>query len=360
MMTTAALPEAPSIKPKDIRAFTRPVSTALMALVNNRGVKYRVFKDGNHLVLYPPDRSARPCKISAHRSDEANIKYLSDFVDKYLGPLPSDDRPAKPEELAKLTLLNTSKPPEQRAAPEEESAPEWRVHHRDTGEPTTFETNGTHYRCTAPGCSFKTANRRAIGPHAGTHKSAELAKTKHRKPRAKPWAGTHPASKTPLDAERIRELRRRSGKRWQDIGSELGITAEGIRQWLARGETATEWVEPFAKALGVTTELLLSSEPLPNSLPPLPEPEPTPEPVEPEPVESEPTKPAPVPTMEATGVARDYLSEIARLAHVALGREDLAGELERTRAELARTKTELDEANARLLLLREAWEAVGK
>lgn len=378
-MTTATV-DAPGVKPKDLRAFSRGVSTAILALVNNRGVKYRIFKDGNHLVLYPPDRSARPCKISAHRSDEGNFRYLSEFVDKYLGPVPTDDRPAKPAELAPLLKLNT-KPPEQRGAPDAETdAGEWRVHHRKTGEPTTFETNGETWRCMSPGCPWTTTNVKAIGAHAANHKSVALAKDRGQtKPRAKPWDGPRVTEKTPLDAERVRELRERSGLRWGDLGRQLGITPEGIRQWLKRGECASVWVEPFAKALGVTPDMLIGSGPLPASLPPLPEP------VEPDPIEIEPEDPpeqqpepepttAPVPTGVATGVARDYLSEIMRVAMTALGEHDLSAELaearagesslriklDETEAELTKVRAELDEANTRLDLLAEAWEGLKK
>jgi DNA-binding transcriptional regulator YiaG len=374
-MTTATV-DAPGVKLKDLRAFPRGVSTAIAALVNNRGVKYRIFKDGNHLVLYPPDRSARPFKVSAHRSEEANLRYLTEFVDKYLGPIPPDDRPAKPEELAKLTVLNT-KPPEQRAAPDAETdAGEWRVHHRATGEPTTFETNGETWRCTYPGCPWTATSPRLLGAHAGNHKSVDLAAESsrtHTKRRAKPWTGRHATDKVSLDAERVRELRERSGLRWGDIGRQIGITPEGIRQWLKRGECASVWVEPFAKALGVTPDVLIGSEPLPNSLPPLPEVEPEPieiepeETPEPEPAEPEPTTPAPVPTSVATGVGRDYLSEIMRLAMTALGEHDHTAELAETRAKLAETdaeltkvRAELDEANTRLDLLAEAWEGLKK
>lgn len=376
---TTAVAEAPGVKPKDLRAFNRTISTAIMALVNNRGIKYRIFKDGNHLVLYPPDRTARPCKISAHRSDEANIRYLEKFVDDYLGPItPEEDRPAKPEELAPLLTLNT-KPPEQRGAPDAETDGEWRVHHRATGEPTTFETNGETWRCTFPGCPWTTTNVKTIGAHAGNHKSVSLAKgTPRAKPPAKPWPGRHVGEKTPLDAERVRELRERSGLRWGDLGKMLGITPEGIRQWLKRGEVATQWVEPFALALGVTPEVLTGSDPLPNSLPPLPRRKPVePDPIEIEPEEIEPEEPpdlepvpeppTPVPSSVATGVGRDYLAEILRVARTALGETDHTAELAEARAkldekdaELVRVRTELDEARARLELLREAFEAVGK
>lgn len=363
-MTTATV-DAPGVKLKDLRAFPRGVSTAIAALVNNRGIKYRIFKDGNHLVLYPPDRDARPFKVSAHRSEEANLRYLTDFVDKYLGPVTPADRPAKPEELAPLLKLNT-KPPEQRGAPEAETdAGEWRVHHRKTGEPTTFETNGETWRCTFPGCPWTTQKVGTIGAHAANHKSVALSRDRGlTKPRAKPWAGPHAREKTPLDAERVRELRERSGLKWGDLGREIGITPEGIRQWLKRGECASVWVEPFAQALGVTPDVLIGSGPLPNHLPP-PEPvEPEPEP---EPAEPEPTTPAPVPTGVATGVARDYLSEILRVARTALGEHDHTAELAEARAKLAekdaeltKVRAELDEANTRLDLLAEAWEGLKK
>lgn len=386
---TTAVSEVPGVKLKDLRAFPRSVSTAIAALVNNRGVKYRIFKDGNHLVLYPPDRDARPFKVSAHRSEEANLRYLTKFVADYLGPVtPDDDRPATPEELAPLRILNT-KPPEQRGAPDAETDTatdgEWRVHHRATGEPTTFETNGETWRCTFPGCPWTTTNVRAIGAHAGNHKSVSLAKGgKRAKPPAKPWAGRHVTDKTPLDAERVKELRERSGLRWSDLGKMIGITPEGIRQWLKRGEVATEWVEPFAVALGVTPEVLTGSGPLPASLPRLPV---EPEPIEIEPEEIEPTTPpaeppaepttatpssTPVPIDVATGVGRDYLSEILRLAMAGLGEHDLTAELAEARAEvsslrvkldekdaeLTKVRAEKDEATTRLDLLAEAWEGL--
>lgn len=349
-MTTATMQEAPGVKLKDLRAFPRGVSTAIAALVNNRGVKYRIFKDGNHLVLYPPDRDARPFKVSAHRSEEANLRYLTDFVDKYLGPIPPDDRPAKPEELAKLTVLNT-KPPEQRAAPDAETDGPWRVHHRATGEPTTFETNGKVWRCTHAGCSWTATSPRLIGPHAGNHKSADLAASSSRKqtkPRAKPWEGRHVQDKTPLDDARVRELRDRSGQTWGDIGRQLGITPEGIRQWLKRGECASVWVEPFARALGVTPEVLTGSDPLP---PPV---EPDPISVEDETPEPEPAEP-PEPTTERHDAP---WREVLRIARAALGEEDNGPLVAELRAENAELRRELDTANAKLDLMREAIRTV--
>ena len=366
-MTTATIADVPGVKPKDLRAFSRGVSTAIMALVNNRGVKYRIFKDGNHLVLYPPDRDARPCKISAHRSDEGNFRYLSEFVDKYLGPVPTDERPAKPAELAPLLKLNT-KPPDPRKSPEDGPQDEpgtrtdddgtvWRIHRRATGEPTIFETDGTRYRCTK--CGEILTNKRVIGVHAGSHanhEAAERSKAARKTP--------EPGAKVPLSEARVQELRQRAGLSWADLGSRLGLSSAGVRMWTKRGEVARVWVEPFAAALGVSVETLTGRGALPPE-PPADDPAPTPEPVaEPssEPIsgatETEPTTEsrAPVRVAEKPVEGRvmpgnprrdaDAFREIIRTAIAALGDAD-------PYTEIARLRRELDDEKAKLALLRE-------
>jgi hypothetical protein len=365
-MTTATVTEVPGVKPKDLRAFSRGVSTAIMALVNNRGVKYRIFKDGNHLVLYPPDRDARPCKISAHRSDEGNFRYLNEFVDKYLGPIPPDDRPAKREELAPLLTLNT-KPPDPRKSPEDEPGKRtdddgtvWRIHRRATGEPTTFETDGERYRCTQCG---EIVRLRVIGVHAGTHANKAAADA------VKAARRGEPGVKVPLSEERVQALRQRAGLSWTDLGRLLGLSSAGVRMWTKRGEVAHVWVEPLAKALGVSVETLTGRGPLPPVTEPPADPapvtEPTPEPV-PEPT-PEPISGAaePEPTTESRAPARvadkpvegrvmpgnprrdaDAFREIIRTAIAALGDAD-------PYTEIARLRRELDDEKAKLALLRE-------
>lgn len=59
----------------DLKAFPNEVADAVLALVNNHGVRFRQ-TDGRHILLYPPDGVTRPFKVSASRRSEASINFI--------------------------------------------------------------------------------------------------------------------------------------------------------------------------------------------------------------------------------------------------------------------------------------------
>lgn len=77
-----------------LKSFAASVQKLLLELCNEQGIKFRV-PDGNHILLYPPDGSSRPFKISASRPAEDSLTFIqSDFIRKYLEKPAQDPTPA--------------------------------------------------------------------------------------------------------------------------------------------------------------------------------------------------------------------------------------------------------------------------
>lgn len=73
-------PDHPSgLSAKHLKGFDREVAKALLWLVNDQGVKYRM-TDGVHILLYPKNKTERPFKVSAHRNAEGSLNYIRDFM----------------------------------------------------------------------------------------------------------------------------------------------------------------------------------------------------------------------------------------------------------------------------------------
>lgn len=310
-----------ALTPRELRAWPEPVSTALLAIVNRRGVRHRII-DGSHLLLFPPDRTARPVKFSESRPAEANLHFLDEFTAEYLGPVipePRDDRPATEAEVAPLISVNGDR---HQAETSEAETEEWRPHLRSKtsgGEPTIFETNGRLFRCTQCGWITETG---ALGTHASQH-----ARVANMVP-------------VPYLARLLEASGRGSHSR---VAAAVGIDKSTIRNWTNTGRVSPKYLLALAAALDVevsdlTGQAATGSEPAPQPETPVPT-EPILDPM-PEPATEPVTEPEPAD-------ARAVLLSIARLVDDTLGRDNLQAELRDTRARL-------EEAEAQLDLIREA------
>lgn len=339
-MTVMATRQA--LTPRDLRAWPTEVQTALLAIVNNRGVRHRII-DGSHLLLYPPSREARPVKFSAKRPAEANIHFLEEFCAKHLGPYvpePRDDRAATVTELSALRALNS---PEHQIS-ESEQRIEWRPYLNAKGETTTFETNGKIYRCTK--CQWITETGR-LGPHASHHKLTEKSIADR------------------VMIPRLEDLRKSAHLSAVELGRAVGVTGQAVRIWERKGFAPKGQIPKIAAALDVrvsdltatevSDEIEHMSDSATEATVAIVEPEVTPQPSEdiiekagkraPDLVETEPTEA----TTERTETEsmRAALLAIADLALGALGHENIA-------RELRDAKRALGELEATMSLMREA------
>lgn len=311
-MTASSITTQQRLTPRELRAWPEPVSIALLAIVNHRGIRHRII-DGSHLLLFPPERTARPVKFSASRPAEANLHFLEEFTAKYLGPItpePRDDRPATDEELAQLVSINGDR---QAETPDVETE-EWRPHLTKDGKLTTFETNGRLFRCTECGWITETGS---TGAHASHHaRRANMVPVPH--------------LRGLLDASSLTRVQ---------VAASVGVDKSTVAEWARTGRVKSKYVPALAAALDVrVSELTDQADPEPE-----PAPEPVPEPVAAAPIES---VTEPESTSESTD-AHAVLRQIARLIDDALGRDNLETELRDTRARLG-------EAEAQLDLIREA------
>lgn len=62
---------------RELIAFPRPVQDAVMHLVNDHDVRYRM-TDGAHVLLYGPDGSSH--KAGRSRKPEASVKHLTKWA----------------------------------------------------------------------------------------------------------------------------------------------------------------------------------------------------------------------------------------------------------------------------------------
>lgn len=73
-----------------IRSFKKKTQDLLLEIVNDYGIRHRII-DGSHIMLYPPDRDARPFKVSAARSIQENERILRvQFMQAY-GLVPEEE-----------------------------------------------------------------------------------------------------------------------------------------------------------------------------------------------------------------------------------------------------------------------------
>lgn len=364
-MSTAPVPTQ-ALTPKDLKGWPDNVSTALLNMVNRRGVRARV-KDGGHVLLYAPDGEGT-LKVSRSRKPEDTMKYLGKFCDEHLPPVVRDDRPARDDELAPLLKLNTRAAREAEAIREAKALAQaaqahaeatWRPYMGYNGKtPTTFETNGKGvFRCTVEGCGEVLApgpeSRRVLGPHAAVHR--RLANE------GKAAAGTT----LPMSPQ-VGLMRKASGKTWKVVGASMGLSDAAIRGWIARGAMPEARGKRLADVLGVTLSQLTGSTPWEA---PAVIPAPRRGGRRPQAASKPQAVPQAVPEAEVAPMlaqgADAILTRIAALAHQALGEPDLAAELtqvraerNQARAEAAELRTKLDEANAKLDLMREALAVV--
>lgn len=68
------------ITQKTLKKFPQEVATELLRIIS-LGVKHRQI-DGSHVLLYPLDGKSRPFKVSASRSAQASMTFISDFLEQ--------------------------------------------------------------------------------------------------------------------------------------------------------------------------------------------------------------------------------------------------------------------------------------
>lgn len=76
--------EYETVDRRSLTKFDKRVSGVIMHIVNNLHVKYRM-PDSTHVLLYPPDSTDRPFKVSASRPAEASLRFITDFTNDYCG-----------------------------------------------------------------------------------------------------------------------------------------------------------------------------------------------------------------------------------------------------------------------------------
>lgn len=352
-----ALVLANRLTPDDLNAWPRSVSVALMALVNRRGIKFRII-DGSHILLYPPGKDSRPVKFSAKRPEEANIHFLEEFVGKYV-PRLTDTRPATDDELAPLISLNGAKvdrhAAEKAARDAEKDAAEWHPYITTHGVVTYLETNGRVYRCGHPDadtgakCGWITSDRMQLGRHTGNHKMRDNARARREERAAlvppPPTKRAEPADRVTYVSIDLRSLRDAAGIPRSQFAAAVGVSKSAVQAWEKTGRVKSAYVPAITTALSLGA---LPAKPLaePASEPVKPPTEPAVASVpggEPEPV-SDPPTPF-VGTVSDTDAARlrGALEAIAEIVDKALGRPDA----------LAALQARLDENETALALIRE-------
>lgn len=109
---------------KDIGGFSRATQTLLMEIVNDFNVRCRVI-DGQHVMLYPPDGTSRPFKVSAERQDKVNKQILEVQFMQEFGLVREPAKKAEPaveEEPEVTTAVVEEAPVEQRDCSEHDAA----------------------------------------------------------------------------------------------------------------------------------------------------------------------------------------------------------------------------------------------
>ena len=153
--TEMAQPVLDRIDRKDLRAYHKSVQNIVIELVNNRGVRYREI-DGSHLLLLAKDREARPFKIAAERPAPVQVKYIEKWAAEYA----PEEKPVVPPARTPEAAFKRPPKPDFSAggrpvAPdvtvtkaEEKPVEKWRPHLQSkTGKETGFETDGKRFRC---------------------------------------------------------------------------------------------------------------------------------------------------------------------------------------------------------------------
>lgn len=88
MAATAKLVETPRLEMRLLRKFDERVARMMMDLVNTYGVRFRIQKDGQHVLLYPLNEfnQSRPFKVGAHRPGVQGMEHLEKWVKDAVTP----------------------------------------------------------------------------------------------------------------------------------------------------------------------------------------------------------------------------------------------------------------------------------
>lgn len=88
MAATVKVVENPRLEMRALRSFDERVARMMMDLVNTYGVRFRIQKDGQHVLLYPLNEynRSRPFKVSAHRPGVQGMEHLEKWVKEAVTP----------------------------------------------------------------------------------------------------------------------------------------------------------------------------------------------------------------------------------------------------------------------------------
>lgn len=78
-MTRGGVPKDRVLTSRDLKTFDREVAEYILWLTTEKNVKTRM-PDGMHVLLYPPDGTTRPFKVSRSRPAKASMNYLRKFA----------------------------------------------------------------------------------------------------------------------------------------------------------------------------------------------------------------------------------------------------------------------------------------
>jgi hypothetical protein len=158
---SAAMTEQPTLNPSDLRpTFSKKVATLVAQLVNDYGVRYRIQKDGGHILMYNGEQQNGPHKVSASRPEEDTLHWLNRWIDRNVPEY--REREVTPATLKALAEAVNTTDTHEVEEPQVESS-KWAEHKHG------FETDGEVFRCLAKGCGYTRTDPRGLHLHALKH-----------------------------------------------------------------------------------------------------------------------------------------------------------------------------------------------
>lgn len=165
--------DRPHIDRKDLKAFDSDVQDMLTLLVNRFGIKYR--SANGAILLFPPDTSKSPFRISSKRSGKTQCRYLEKFAHDNLSKEAKEEirLPVSEKEIHKLA--------EKLNGAEHEVEEQWTsVLGFGENKYVGFEVNDEGVfrciRCRKEGKEYLTDTRRTFGSHNRYKHPVESAK----------------------------------------------------------------------------------------------------------------------------------------------------------------------------------------
>ena len=159
---------------RDLRAYDSDVAEMVMLLVNGFNIRYRF--TGSAMMLFPPDNSKDPWKISPKRPGKTQLIYLEKFAKEHLNP------EARAEAGIQVSARDLHKLAKAINGAEHQVEDTWElVLKAGNKQPTGFEVNQDGIfrciRCLLNGEVYTTTSRVPHGGHnRGVHRDATYSK----------------------------------------------------------------------------------------------------------------------------------------------------------------------------------------